>query len=111
MKRLYRLLKSEDFKNVLDKKQYVSRENFVIYHKMNNLEHCRVGVSVSSKIGNSVVRHKIKRQIINMVDQTVEKSFNCDIVIIARKKFLEYSFKENYDVFKKAIFKIINKGE
>ena len=68
MKKEYRLLKNQDFKEVLDKRKHVSRENLKVYHKTNDLDHCRIGVSVSSKIGNSVVRHKIKRQVVSMLD-------------------------------------------
>ena len=69
MKRKYRLLKNEDFKVVLDHRQNVSRGNYTMYYYKNDLDHARVGVSVSSKLGNSVVRHKIKRQFVSMIDE------------------------------------------
>ena len=71
MKKENRLLKNQDFKSVLDFKKCVSRETAAFYHKNNDLQHCRVGVSVSSKIGNSVVRHRIKRQVNSMLDKYV----------------------------------------
>ena len=106
MKRKYRLLKNEDFKVVLDHRQNVSRGNYTIYYYKNDLDHARVGVSVSSKLGNSVVRHKIKRQFVSMIDEILNFNLNYDVIIIARKKFLDISYKENYDSLKKDIEKI-----
>jgi ribonuclease P protein component len=106
MKRKYRLLKNEDFKVVLDHRQNVSRGNYTMYYYKNDLDHARVGVSVSSKLGNSVVRHKIKRQFVSMIDEILNFNLNYDVIIIARKKFLDMSYKENYDSFKKDIEKI-----
>ena len=63
MKKINRLLKNKDFKNVLDAKKSVACGEFVVYVKNNEFSCLRAGISVSSKIGNSVVRHKIKRQI------------------------------------------------
>ena len=106
MKRKYRLLKNEDFKVVLDHRQNVSRGNYTMYYYKNDLDHARVGVSVSSKLGNSVVRHKIKRQFVSMIDEILNFNLNYDVIIIARKKFLDLSYKENYDSLKKDIEKI-----
>lgn len=106
MKRKYRLLKNEDFKVVLDHRQNVSRGNYTMYYYKNDLDHARVGISVSSKLGNSVVRHKIKRQFVSMIDELLNFDLNYDVIIIARKKFLDLSYKENYDSLKKDIEKI-----
>ena len=107
MKRKYRLLKNEDFKVVLDHRQNVSRGNYTMYYYKNDLDHARVGISVSSKLGNSVVRHKIKRQFVSMIDELLNFDLNYDVIIIARKKFLDLSYKENYDSLKKDIEKIV----
>ena len=106
MKRKYRLLKNEEFKVVLDHRQNVSRGNYTMYYYKNDLDHARVGISVSSKLGNSVVRHKIKRQFVSMIDELLNFDLNYDVIIIARKKFLDLSYKENYDSLKKDIEKI-----
>lgn len=113
MKKENRLLKNQDFKKVLDNKKYVSRENFTIYQKSNDLDHVRIGISVSSKIGNSVVRHKIKRQVSNMLIKDLNINCNYDIVIIVRKKYLDKTFLQNSSDLKFALSKLIggNKNE
>ena len=109
MKKEYRLLKNEDFKKVLDKRQSVSRENFIVYHLQNNHSSCRVGISVSSKIGNSVVRHKVKRQIDSMIQQLVDINSSIDIVVIVRKKYLNNSYSENFNILKNVLQYILKK--
>lgn len=109
MKKENRLLKNQDFKSVLNFHKYVSRENATIYHKNNSLEHCRVGVSVSSKLGNSVVRHKIKRQVNSMLDKFVPIDCNIDLLIIVRKKYLEKTYKENCSIIEKVINEILKR--
>ena len=110
MKKKNRLLKNKDFKNVLDKRNNVSCGEFVIYAQKNDFNCTRIGISVSSKIGNSVVRHKIKRQITEMVRKNVDLDDNVDFVIIARNKFLSNNFNENEEILKKMLFKL-NKRE
>lgn len=109
MKKIYRLLKNQDFKEVLDYHRYVSRENAAIYHKINNLGHCRVGISVSSKIGNSVVRHKIKRQVTSILDKCVPVDKEIDLVVIVRKKYIENSYLENCEIIEKMIRDILKR--
>ena len=111
MKRKYRLLKNQDFKEVLDHKQSVSRGNYTLFYYKNDLGHSRVGVSVSSKLGNSVIRHRVKRQFVSMVDNLLDFNLNYDIVIIARKKFFDYTYQENFEILKKDISKLFMRGE
>ena len=95
MKKEYRLLKNEEFKKVLDAKKSVASKEFVVYKRNNSLDHARIGISVSSKIGNSVVRHKVKRQINEMLKTFFDIKTNIDVVIIVRNRFLNNDFFEN----------------
>ena len=89
MKKEYRLLKNQDFKTVLDNRLGVSRENIKTFYKKNDLGYCRVGVSVSSKIGNSVVRHKVNRQLMSMLDDCLNITNSIDIIVIVKNKYLD----------------------
>lgn len=109
MKKKYRLLKNEDFKEVLNKRQNVSRENYTVYYNQNELNHCRVGISVSSKVGNSVVRHKVKRQISSMVEKMIDVNYPLDLVVIVRKKYLNNSYSENNSILENIIKCILKK--
>lgn len=110
MKKINRLLKNKDFKNVLDKKKSIANKEFIIYINKNELNHVRVGISVSSKIGNSVIRHKIKRQINEMLKELIDINKNNDIVIIIRNKYLNNKYFDNKNSLENLLSKIL-RGE
>ncbi len=81
---------------MLDQKQCAGKnDSFSVYFASNQMNHARIGISVSSKIGNAVVRARIRRQLRAMVNlcDVLQKPF--DIVIIARSGFQKKTFNEN----------------
>lgn len=106
MKKINRLLKNQDFKNVLDNKKSIANKEYVVYIKNNELNHVRVGISVSSKIGNSVVRHKVKRQINEFLKELIEINTNNDIIIIVRNNYINNSFIKNKESLKNLLLKL-----
>ena len=54
MKKEYRVKRSQDFDNIIRKKQSFANRQFVIYYQKNNLDHMRLGISVSKKIRKSL---------------------------------------------------------
>ena len=65
-------------------KSYANRY-LVMYVRKNDLDRNRYGITVSKKVGNSVVRHRVTRLIKENIRLNVEKFENgYDIVIIAR---------------------------
>lgn len=68
---------------------------FVMYIKENGLDHNRLGISVSKKVGNSVVRHRITR-LIRETYRLHGSVFNSglDIVVVARKAASEIGYFE-----------------
>ena len=93
MKKINIVKKSQDFNRIIKtKKAYVSN-SFVIYIERINQNNYHFGISVSKKIGNAVVRNKLKRQIKNIIDKkNYQNNFNC--IIILRKGILSLSFQE-----------------
>ncbi len=109
MKKHLRLLKNWDFQKLLNKKQQVINKEYVIYFQPNNLKHVRIGISASKKLGNAVMRVKLRRQVRNIVrnNHIFENSF--DIVIIIRKNFLSNDHQTNFNSFAKLIKPILSK--
>lgn len=103
MKKEYRLLKNEEFKNVIDHKHYKSNTFFSIYFLDNNLDHYRIGISVSKKIGIAVIRNKIKRQVREIVNLCFDKNMSKDIVIIVRYGYQHDNYSLCLDKFKELI--------
>lgn len=56
-----RLRKNDDFKRVYRKGKACGNKLFVLYHLENGFGFNRLGISVSKKVGNSVMRHRLKR--------------------------------------------------
>ena len=79
------LKKNTDFRRVYNKGSSHSNNLLVMYVLPNNKEENRLGISVSKKVGNSVVRHRITR-LIREVYRLREDTFNSglDVVVIAR---------------------------
>jgi len=89
------LKKNEDFKKVYGKGKSIANRHLVMYVLENGLKRNRVGISVSKKVGNSVVRHRVTR-LIRESYRISEEHFKCgyDIVIIARITTKDISFEE-----------------
>ncbi len=79
------LKSNRDFKNVYSKKKSFANRYLVMYVSENGTNMNRLGISVSKKIGNSVVRHRITR-LIRESYRLHENIFNSglDIVVVAR---------------------------
>lgn len=79
------LKKNRDFQLVYKSGTSKANRYLVMYVRENQLEKNRVGISVSKKVGNSVVRHHLARLIRESYRLNKEK-FKCgyDIVIVVR---------------------------
>jgi ribonuclease P protein component len=53
--------RSRDFRKVYDRRRSASDSRLLIYGCENELPHSRLGLSVSRKVGNAVVRNRIRR--------------------------------------------------
>ena len=79
------LKKNRDFQNVYKKGKSYANRYLVMYVLKNDTERNRLGISVSKKVGNSVIRHHVTR-LIRESYRLSEEHFRCgyDIVVIAR---------------------------
>lgn len=79
------LKKNHDFQYVYKKGKSFANKYLIMYQMENHLGKNRVGISVSKKVGNSIVRHRVTR-LIRESYRLQEGRFQCglDIIIIAR---------------------------
>ena len=87
------LKKNADFKNCYNSGKSFVNKYLVLYLCGNGLGRNRYGISVSKKVGNSVVRHRVKR----LIRETCrlhehEMAVGYDIVIVARVRAKELGF-------------------
>ena len=78
-------LKNPQFRTVYGKGKSKSDKYLVMYIRENHSDVNRLGISVSKKVGNSIVRHRITR-LIRESYRLQEEHFKCgwDLVVIAR---------------------------
>lgn len=79
------LKKKKDFQDVYRSGKSFANRNLVMYRKENNLKKNRLGISVSKKVGNSVVRHHLTR-LVRESYRLQEEHFSCgyDIIVVVR---------------------------
>ena len=89
------LKKSKDFQNVYNKGNSYANRLLVMYVLENHTDKNRLGISVSKKVGNSVIRHHVTR-LIRESYRLQEDMFNSglDIVVIARSTARDISYHE-----------------
>ena len=79
------LKSNQEFRTVYKNGRSRANSYLVVYLLENSLDRNRLGISVSKKVGNSVVRHRLKR-LIKESYRLHENMFNSglNIVVIAR---------------------------
>lgn len=89
------LKKNDQFREVYKKGKSLANKYFVIYVLENNLQKNRLGISVSKKVGNSVVRHHLTR-LIRESYRLHENMFNSglDIVVVVRKSAANINYHD-----------------
>ena len=89
------LKKNRDFQLLYKEGKSRANRYLVLYVKENGLEKNRLGVSVSKKVGNSIVRHRITR-LIRESYRLHEDMFNSglDMVVIARVSAKDRGMRE-----------------
>ena len=113
MRKSFRVKKEKDFNAIFKEGESVANRRFVIYRLANSQEHFRVGLSVSKKLGNAVMRNQIKRRIRHiLIDHRNELVDNIDFIVIARKgvENLEYAELEKNLLHVLRLAKIYQEG-
>lgn len=90
-----RLRKNAQFSEVYRTHNSFADKYLIMYVRNNGESFNRVGVSISKKVGNSVVRHRIKR-LVKEAFRNSEHMFNSglDIVFVARSNAASMSYDE-----------------
>ncbi len=89
------LKNSREFGHVYRNGKSYANKYLIMYVLNNELSNNRIGISVSKKVGNSVVRHRITR-LIRESYRLNESMFNSglDIVLVARPGSKDRSYSE-----------------
>lgn len=109
-----RLKKSKDFKKVYNRGKSLATYNLVLYYYPNRTDTNRLGFSISTKVGNAVVRNKIRRRLREIIRLKENLKRGYDLIIIARKPVVNLDYKglerDVNKLFKKANLFTSHKG-
>ena len=86
MRKSYRVKREKDFNAIFKSGKNCANRKFVIYRLPQEQPHFRVGLSVSKKLGNAVIRHVLMKHQDHLVAD--------DFVVIARKGVEELDFDQ-----------------
>ncbi|AOY75414.1 ribonuclease P protein component [Clostridium formicaceticum] len=95
MKAANRLRKNEDFRKVYKEGNSIANKLLILYIKKNGFTYNRAGFTVSKKVGKSVVRSTVKRQMresYRLNDMKIIQGY--DLVFVARQGCNGASFQE-----------------
>lgn len=102
MKKEYRLTNNSSFQYIFKNGERTHTNLFVLYRV--TAANIKIGVSVSKKVGNSVIRSRVKRRIkesFRKIIDFIEGSYN--FVIVAKPK----SATAEYADFKEELIKVL----
>ena len=108
MQKKYRLIKKTDYNMVYAHGKTVSNRQFVVYFKRNEeTEHFRLGLSVSKKIGNAVVRNRMRRLVKEIVRRHKDEIVpHVDMIFIVRIAAVSM----DYHQLEKSVLHVLKKG-
>ena len=96
MKIVNRIKKSEEFVLTIRKGCSYRVDSFIIHVRDTDRGYTRVGISVSAKLGNAVIRNKIKRQVRAMCQSLIDfNNQSKDMVIIIKPAYLQKNYADN----------------
>ena len=109
-KKIVSLSKNEDFKSILGGKKISNKYLTIFFKKLSDKNTSRLNISfvAKKKIGNAVIRNRIKRRLRNIMNESVKKiklNLNYSYLLIAKKTI----FEDSYGKIKEILFADLKK--
>ena len=95
MKVALRVKKNEEFQEIIQRKKFVTSPSFALYVRAKTGKYSRFGISCGKKMGNAVVRNKIKRQCRSMLQELDSANYPFDGVLMVRAGYHKFSYQDN----------------
>ncbi len=105
IKRENRLTKRKEFNYVYKKGSKLNFGQITIYFIKSKFSYPRFGISVNNKVGNAVLRNKIKRRLRSILCEYVDKIVHKNIIVVAHKEVCELAYQDLKQLVNKAFTK------
>jgi ribonuclease P protein component len=95
VKPMQRLLRPTDFQRVYKNGEAVRNQLLVLHYQKNGEDVCRVGYSVSKRLGNAVTRNRVKRRLreaMRSMAREIEPGY--DLILSARVRCGSAEYRE-----------------
>jgi len=104
------LSKNTEFKSLLNGKKISNKYSTIFFKKLNgkNINKLNISFVAKKKLGNAVIRNKIKRRLRNIINEALKKiniNLNYSYLVIAKKII----FEDKYENIKKTFLIDLNK--
>ena len=108
--RICSLSKNEDFRSILNGKKINNKYSTIFFKEIDRLNSKQLNISfiAKKKLGNAVIRNKIKRRLKNILREAIMKfqlNFDYSYLVIAKSTMLN----NEYTIIKETIFKDLKK--
>lgn len=87
-----RLKKRKEFSYIYRKGEVYFAKDLTLFVSKTRFNQSKVGFSVSNKVGNSVVRHKLKRRLSEIVRVRLQSFPIANYVLVAKPSAVEHDF-------------------
>lgn len=94
MKKINRLKKNHDIALIVQKKQRIYRDNYIVYYQYAETEVPKIAFSVSKKYGKAVERNKAKRRARSIIRNELNKITNVTMVVVIKTTSKDSSYAE-----------------
>lgn len=110
-----RLLTKSEFKRVFDSGEKFHRSNMILIWKKSLGSQSRLGLVVSKKVGNAVIRGRVKRKLREafrlLSPDLLGEASAIDLVVIAKRNSRDSDYEEFYNNLQKMLKVMARKVE
>lgn len=93
MNRKYSLKKNHEIEKLIKIKKSVGNYYYAIYYRITN-KIPKIGISVSKKVGNAVVRNYQKRVLKEIIRFNIDEFYGIKCLIVIKKASMSLTFEE-----------------